>query len=118
MSYTPHTVLAGGLTGLPGDRPALTPRPVKEKYLNGKAGYVKYVKSTVAHRMMGFVCENPGIKAAELMHLMKNRTSYGYLECLRRDGYARVTTERKPGGMAIMRVWPTDLFLAMFPPTL
>jgi hypothetical protein len=110
MSYTPHTVWVGV-------QPK-APRPIKAKYIKGKAGYVNYENSPVAQRMMALICQNPGAAATELVAVTRNRISYGYLDCLRRDGYADVRVERKAKGMAVMHVWPTELFLAKFPPTL
>lgn len=107
MSYVPRTVWV--------DRPVPKPRPVKSKYLKGHAGYVKYANSSVAHHLMNLVCEQPGMTAAEIMARSKNKSAYGYIDCLVRDGYARVTTDRNAHNVPIMRVWPTELFLAMFP---
>ena len=113
MSYTPHTVWVGAQSVA-----TKAPRPVKAKYLNGKAGYLNYENSPVAQRLMAAICQNPGAAATELVAVIKNRISYGYLDCLRLDGYADVRVERKAKGMAVMHVWPTELFLAKFPPTL
>lgn len=109
MSYVPHTVWVGAKT------PVLVPHPIKSKYLNGNAGYLKYANSPVAQRFMARICARPGMSVAEIATETNNKAAYGYIDCLRRDGYIRVTTERKSNNVPIMRAWPTDLFLAKFP---
>ena len=110
MSYVPHTVLAGGLTGLPQNAP--------RQRVPFRRPYKKYERSPTAKRVMALACSAPGTLASEFDEVLGLCNSYVYLATLRLDKYLETTTERNAKNMPVTRVWPTKLFLAKFPATL
>lgn len=110
MTYTPRTVLAGGLTGLPSFLPKQR-KPLRRPYK-------VYERSTTAQKVMAYVCAHPGELSAVVDRTIGFKNTYLYLATLRMDQYIDTTTERGTNNILVTRVWPSKIYLAKYPPTL